>query len=138
MDEQTNLPGLGLVLIATETMFGCLATGIPTLTQIALQLVLMYSTCDQSGPWLVSHGDSGGGMSLGEGIMAMSIGKTGQKIQVYLFLMPFQYSDQILSFLFLILKQVIGTRNCIKHGDKNTRSKSWSAKYSIHGGCAIL
>ena len=42
MDEQTNLPGLGLVLIATETMFGCLAT----LTQIALQLVLMYSTCD--------------------------------------------------------------------------------------------
>ena len=65
MDEQTNFPGLGLVLlIATETMFGCLATGIPTLTQIALQLVLIYSTCDQSGPWLVSHvGDSGGGMS---------------------------------------------------------------------------
>lgn len=38
---------LGLVLlIATEMMFGCLATGIPTLAQVALQLVLMYSMCD--------------------------------------------------------------------------------------------
>ena len=46
MDAQTNFPGLGLVLLfATEIKFGCLATGIPTLAQIALQLVLMYIVC---------------------------------------------------------------------------------------------
>lgn len=52
--------------------------------QIALQLVLMYMVnIVTSHRCLVSKshvGDGGGGMSLGEGIVVMRMGKTGYKI----------------------------------------------------------
>lgn len=84
MDEQTNFPVLGLVLlIVAETQFGCVVTGILTLAQIA-SLVGVYwcwvGVTSQGFGWqavvvmvvvvVVC------GRSSGEGIVVMGVKKT--------------------------------------------------------------